>query len=201
MKIIKYLCYIFILILVVNCKTKTEKNESIIYVYDSIKSGNYFEKGLKYYNNYIFSENLKVLDSSIYYLKKSIAYNRENIGSYELLITVLNLKNDFESIEKVINDALKYTNQTAYYTAAKGAIKNKLNQNDSAQFYFSLALEKYYNKEQNLGIKNQIITILYEMGNKEESLKVIDECIKEYPSDSLVLNMYKKMIINDQIER
>ncbi|SDY16527.1 hypothetical protein SAMN05444411_1462 [Lutibacter oricola] len=201
MKIIKYLCYLFILILVVNCKTKTEKNESIIYVYDSIKSGNYFEKGFKHYDNYTFSENLKVLDSSIYYLKKSIAYNRENIGSYQLLITVLNLKNDFEGIEKVINDALKYTNQTAYYTAAKGSIKNKLNQNDSAQFYFSLALKKYYNKEQNLGIKNQIITILYEMGNKEESLKVIDECLKEYPSDSLILNMYKKMIINDQIER
>jgi len=186
---------------VVNCKTKTEKNEPIIYVYDSIKSFNYYERGLKHYNNYISSKNIKVLDSSINYLNKSIAYNRKNIGSYEFLIAILYLKNDFESIEKVINDALKYTNQTAYYTAAKGAVKNKLNQNDSAQYYFNLALEKYYNKEQNLGIKNQIMTILYAMGNKEESLRVIDECIKEYPSDSISLNMIKKMIINDQIQR
>ncbi|NQX81067.1 MAG: hypothetical protein HRT66_03600 [Flavobacteriaceae bacterium] len=110
-------------------------------------------------------------------------------------------KKDFKRAEETTDKALQYTNQTAYYMAKKGAIKNKLNQKDSAQYYFNLSLDRYYKKEQNIGIKNQIISILYQMGNKEGSLKVLNECLNEYPKDSIALKAIREMLINDDIPR
>ncbi len=187
-----------------SCTKKGEVNrdkKQTVYVYDSIESLNYYNEGLKHYNRHSSKDQLKELDSSVYFLKKSILNNNRNISSYEMLITVLFLKKDFQGAENVINEAIEYTSQKAYYTGKKGMIKNKLGQQDSAKYYFNIALQKYYKKEQNLGIKNQIIGILYQMGNKKESLKVLNECFIEYPKDSLIFKRLKEMIVNDQIPR
>jgi tetratricopeptide (TPR) repeat protein len=190
--------YLFVvlsfILLFSNCINKAKKEDSIEFKFDSIKSLDYLRKGIQYYERYSFDNNIKLLDSAIFSLKKSIQNNKKNIGSYENIIMIFANKEDFRSADTYTNMALNYTNQKAYYLAKKGAIKNKLNQKDSAQYYFNLSLERYYKKEKNLGIQNQIIRILYQMGNNKQALKVIDKCILDYPKDSLYLKELKKMI-------
>ena len=187
-----------------SCTVKGKVNQGRVLnvsPHDSVKSLKYYNEGSKYYNKFFNTNQLEVLDSSVYFLEKSILNNKKKISSYEMLITILILKKDFHDAENIIDEAIQYTSQKAYYTAKKGLIKNKLNQIDSARYYFNIALQKYYKKEQNLDIKNQIISILYQMGNKKESLKVLNDCIRDYPKDSVTLKEMKKMIINNRIPR
>jgi len=177
-----------------NCVNKVKKEEQAEVKFDSIKSLNYLKQGIKCYERYSFDENIKLLDSAVFYLKKSIQNNRKNIGSYENIIMIFTSKEDFKNADIYTNMALNHTSQKAYYLAKKGAIKNKLKQKDSARYYFNKSLERYYKKEKNLGIQNQIISILYQMGNNKQALKVIDSCVLDYPKDSIYLKELKKMI-------
>ena len=192
----KYLSsFLIFFLLFSNCTNKVKKEEIKVYSFDSVKSSNYLKKGMKYYNRYSYNnKNIQLLDSSVLFLKKSIENDIKNINSYENIIMLFMTKGEFESAEKYINMALNHTNQKAYYLSKKGVVKNSLNQKDSAQYYFNLSLERYYKKEKNLGIQNQIISILYQMGNNKQALKVIDSCILDYPKDSIYLKELKKMI-------
>lgn len=194
--------FVVVAILFYGCKNHGNKIEkSKIVTYDSIKGLSFYEKGLKYYDDYSFTNESKLLDSVVFFMKKSLLYNNKKTASYELLTTVFSEKEDYENLDKLLGEALKHTNQKSYYLAKKGYVKKKIKQKDSAQYYFDKALEGYYKKSQNLGIKNQIISILYQMGDIQKSLSVLDECIREYPRDSVYLKGLKTMISNERIPR
>ena len=66
----KFFYYFFGMMLFFSC---TNNN----YTYDPIKSLNNHKKGSEYYTYYLIRGDLKLLDSSIYFLEKSIMTNRQ----------------------------------------------------------------------------------------------------------------------------